>query len=222
VFAISAHATLKGVLAPARVWLSSSSIDLGPWASLAKLPGGGLAWAAVAGIALAIFIVRSRGRPGTALTGGFIGLLVPLGWLVTGKLLADEFDPIPLESIAFTSSASESLFWLVAGTAVAPGFGVGLVAGVLIGSLTAALAAGEFRVEGFTQETPTGRYLAGRALMGIGGVLAGGCTVGAGLSGVSTLSVAALLALASIIAGALATKSLVERMGARLLPLPAE
>jgi uncharacterized membrane protein YedE/YeeE len=48
-----------------------------------------------------------------------------------------------------------------------------------------------------------GRSLSGAALMGVGGVFAGGCTVGAGLSGVATLSVAALLALGSIVAGML-------------------
>jgi uncharacterized membrane protein YedE/YeeE len=114
-------------------------------------------------------------------------------------------------SLAFTSAASESLFWWVAGTAVAPTFGTGFLAGVLAGSALSALSARRFVWQGFTEETPTGRYLAGGALMGIGGVLAGGCTVGAGLAGVSLLSASALLALLAMVAGALATRAILSR-----------
>jgi uncharacterized membrane protein YedE/YeeE len=118
-------------------------------------------------------------------------------------VLQDAFDPIPQESLAFTGPVAEGLFWTVAATSIPAGFGTGLVAGVLAGSLAAALLFGRFRWQSFESPAETGRYMAGAALMGVGGVLAGGCTVGAGLSGVPTLSVAALLALAAIAAGAL-------------------
>jgi len=138
----------------------------------------------------------------------FIGALVPIGWLGTGHLLADEFDPIAMESLAFTSSASDALFWWVAGTAIKPGFGVGLFVGVLVGAALASFLTQTFEWTGFSEQTPTHRYLIGGAMMGIGGATAGGCTVGAGLSGVATLSTAALLTLVSIIAGALIVQSL--------------
>jgi uncharacterized membrane protein YedE/YeeE len=154
--------------------------------------------------------------------GAGIGLLVPLGWLGTGYLLRDEFAPIPLESLAFTSALSEGLFWWVAGTAVAPTFGVGFLGGVLGGAFLSALGGRRLGWSGFTAETPTGRYLAGGALMGLGGVLAGGCTVGAGLAGVSLLSVAAILALGATIAGAVCTRALLaDSQRPRVITAPA-
>lgn len=211
VFAITAHATLKGVFAPARVWLSSFAVDLPFAASLTSLPGG--LWLGTASLVLAALIViaRSGARVSQLIVGAAIGALVPLSWYVTSVVLTDDFDPIPQESLAFTSSASQYLFWWIASTAIAPDFGVGVFGGTLLGSLLAALAAREFTVTGFTAAKSTGSYLVGGALMGIGGVLAGGCTVGAGLSGISTLSISAMLALASIGAGAVTTRALQSR-----------
>lgn len=224
IFAITAHATLKGAIAPARVWLGSFTIDLNGFATLGALPGGTLLWSAIAVAVLLAIAARSGASLRDLALGGLIGVLIPIGWLGTGFVLADEFDPITHESLAFTSAASETLFWWVAGTAIAPGFGVGLFGGVLAGSLLAALLFSEFRWVGFTANTEitTGRYLTGGILMGVGGVLAGGCTIGAGLSGVATLSVSAILALASIATGALVAQSIALHTPAVALPLPAE
>lgn len=208
VFAIMAHATTKGALSPARAWLGSFSVELGSPGSLAALPGGPAIWAAAIGGALLAFAFASRARLTELGFGAAIGALVPLGWLGTGLLLRDEFDPIPLESLAFTSAATEGLFWWVAGTAVAPTFSVGLLLGVVAGSFLSAAAGRRLSLVGFESGAPTGRYLAGASLMGVGGVLAGGCTVGAGLAGVSMLSIAAVIALAAMVAGAIATRIL--------------
>jgi uncharacterized membrane protein YedE/YeeE len=70
---------------------------------------------------------------------------------------------------------------------------------------------GEARLESFETPSQTLRYVLGGALMGVGGVLAGGCTVGAGLSGVSALSIAAGLSLLSIVLGAIIADRLVDR-----------
>ncbi len=216
VFAVLAHATLKGALAPLRVWLGSFGVTVGSGASLSALPGGAPLVAAVLGAGLIAWAITSRARGRDLLMGGLIGALVPLGWLGTGYLLKDEFAPLPLETLAFTSAAAEGLFWWVAGTAVAPGFGVGLLGGVVVGSFLSAAAGGRLAWVGFGEDTPTGRYLAGGVLMGIGGVLAGGCTVGAGLAGVSLLSVSAVLALASIVAGGLVARSLLGAQRGRV------
>lgn len=130
-----------------------------------------------------------------------LGLLVPLGWVGTGFVLFDDFDPIAMESLSFTAPAAETLFWAVASTAIGPTFGVGLLGGTLAGSAVLALASGRFRWQSFETPAQTGRYLLGGGLMGVGGVLAGGCTLGAGLSGIPTLSFAALLAIGAIVAG---------------------
>jgi len=214
VFAAVAHAAIKGALAPIRTSLGAYTVDLGGVSSLAALPGGVLLWSAVGATALLFVVARSAARPLYLAGGALIGALAPLGWLATGWLLKDEFDPIPAESIALTSAGAETLFWWVASSAIQPTFGVGFLAGVVGGSFLASLLSGEFKVVGFTEATPTGRYLAGGALMGLGGVLAGGCTIGAGLAGVGTLSVAAILALASIVAGAVLVQA-VSRLNLR-------
>ncbi|MEO0790906.1 MAG: YeeE/YedE family protein [Pseudomonadota bacterium] len=222
VFAIAAHATLKGALAPTRVWVSSVSVDFGAITSLAALPGGAAVWGVALAILLAVFATRSGARARDLAMGVGIGALVVAGWYGTGVVLADDFDPIPFESLALTSSSTETLFWLVAGTAITPGFGVGLIGGVLVGAGVSALLSGEFRIERFEADTPVERYLGGSVLMGVGGVLAGGCTLGAGLAGVSTMSFAALAALVSIVAGAVLAQSV--RFPARQSPalVPAE
>lgn len=205
VFAIVAHATLRGVLAPVRTTLGSVTVPLGETTSLAALPGGAVIWTGLLALAALAIAARSAARPRDLALAVGIGLLVPLGWVGTGYVLYDEFDPIAMESLSFTAPAAEALFFTLASTAVPAGFGTGLVGGVLVAAALTALITRRFKWESFETPAQTGRYLSGAVLMGIGGVLAGGCTVGAGLSGIPTLSVAALLAILSVVAGALLT-----------------
>ncbi|WP_420858547.1 YeeE/YedE thiosulfate transporter family protein [Marivivens marinus] len=202
VFAITAHAALKGLLAPVRTTLGSVTVALDP-----ALPGPVAIWVAVVAVAAIALAVRVRLSWKLALGGLLIGALVPLGWAGTGFVLYDDFDPIALESLSFTSPWAETLFFTVASTSIPGSFGTGLVGGVLVGALVASVIFRDFQWQSFTTPRETGRYVLGGALMGLGGVLAGGCTVGAGLAGVPTLSIAALLALASIIAGARAVSA---------------
>lgn len=220
VFAIVAHATLKGVLAPVRTTLGALTVDLGETVSLATLPGGAPLWTAVLALAALAVALRSGNRALPLIGAATLGLLVPLGWAGTGFVLYDDFDPVALQSLSFTSPWADTLFWTVASTSIPAGFGVGLIGGVLAGSFISALAARRLAWQSFTSPRETGRYLTGAVLMGVGGVLAGGCTVGAGLAGIPTLSVAALLALASIAAGGLAMNALTARSprGAALQP----
>ena len=201
VFAVTAHAVMKGALAPVREALGAATIHGGEATALTVLPGGEV-WPLVLAAAAATLAFFSGARISHLAMAGAIGLLVPLGWIGTGFLLLDDFDPIPVQSMGFTGPMADMLFWTMAATSIPAGFGTGLAAGVLVGSLVAALAAGEFRWQSLEGPRQTGRYLAGAVMMGVGGVLAGGCTVGAGLSGVSTASFAALLALAAMAASA--------------------
>ena len=207
VFAVIAHAAMKGTFAPVREAIGAATVPVGGAAALASLPGGEV-WPIALVLVLAFLALRS-GAPGSRLAmAAAIGLLVPLGWIGTGVVLQDDFDPLPMQSLGFTGPVAATLFWVVAATSIPAGFGTGLVVGVVAGSLVAALAAGEFRWESLEGPRQTGRYLAGAAMMGLGGVLAGGCTVGAGLSGVSTASLAALIALSAMVASARATGAL--------------
>jgi uncharacterized membrane protein YedE/YeeE len=221
VFAITAHATLKGVLAPLRTSLGSVTLPFDEAASLSALPGAGLLWGVVlAALALA-FALRSGARPRHLAFAVLIGLLVPAGWVGTGYILYDDFDPIAMESLSFTAPFADTLFWGIAASSIPANFGVGLVGGTLAGALLAARATRRFHWQSFETPAQTGRYLAGGALMGVGGVLAGGCTLGAGLAGVPTLGLSALLALAAIAAGAILTDKALSRAPSGF-PVPAE
>ena len=208
VFAVIALAAMKGALAPVRTALAAASVP-GGGMSLAALPGGEI-WPLGLAFVLALLAFRSGARVSHLAMAAGIGLLVPLGWVGTGFLLLDDFDPIPVQSMGFTGPMADTLFWTVAATSIPAGFGTGLAAGVVSGSLAAALLAGDFRWRSLEGPRQTGRYLAGAAMMGVGGVLAGGCTVGAGLSGVSTAGLAALLALAAMAASARTVGAMLE------------
>jgi uncharacterized membrane protein YedE/YeeE len=210
IFAITAHATLKGVLAPLRTAIGSVQATL-PFGSLADMPLGAPVAASLA-VAVAVYLVH-RFRPSwrDVALGGAIGITPVLGWATTSILLFDEFDPLDVQSIAFTLPWTDMLFWMIAASAIPAGFGTGLVAGVLLGSFLSAALRRELMLESFSGPGQSLRYAAGAALMGVGGVLAGGCTIGAGLAGSATLSVAALLALASIIVGGVVTGRVLAR-----------
>ncbi len=201
VFALVAHAMMKGVLSPLRAAVTAITVD-SPVATLAELPGGAGLWTGLIALPLLFFALRSGARAVPLALGGAIGLIAALGWSGSSVLLFDAFDPLSVQSIAFTLPWADSLFWSLASTAIAPSFGVGFVGGVLAGAAASALVRREARLESFESPAQTLRYALGALLMGIGGVLAAGCTVGAGLAGGGTLSVAALIALGAIVIGA--------------------
>jgi uncharacterized membrane protein YedE/YeeE len=208
VFAIVAHATLKGVLAPMRTSLGSFTFTT-PMGDLAQVLG---TWPVTILLAIVLGFVIFRLQPSgrDIALSSIMGLLVPIGWLGTGFVLYDDFDPIALETLSFTAPTADTLFWVIASTSIDPGFGVGLILGAVCGGALSSIATGRFHLVSFEGPRQTGRYMAGAVLMGVGGVLAGGCTVGAGLSGVSALSLSATVALASIIAGGLVARSTVS------------
>lgn len=217
-FAIIAHATLKGVLAPVRTSLGAVQYDFGI-GSLAAIPGMAPA-VALALLAIAVLLAhRSGARASHLAMGAVIGLVVVAGWAGTSVLLMDDFDPLPVQSMAFTLPWTDTLFYVIASTAVPAGFGVGVIGGVILGSFLSAAARGELALQSFSSPVQTLRYSAGAVLMGFGGVLAGGCTIGAGLSGGANLSIAALLALGFIVLGAVAARGVLAPRG---LAVPAE
>ena len=228
--AIAAYATISGVLGPARAALEDATAASGglPGSaahfSLPALLGvagadGGLPRAVAAALLilpLLAFAVR-RGAvlssPANLAAGLGTGLLVSAGWLVTG-LAYDEMmvRPVPPHSFSFVRPIADAIDWLQRSTALGlPGFGAASVFGVLAGSALAALIAGRFRISGFTNARDVKRHLFGALAMGVGGVLALGCTIGQGLTGVATLSLQSLLAAAAIFAGAWLALGRLER-----------
>lgn len=221
VFAVTAHSVLKGALAPLRSGLNGVTVDMGDAINLANLPGGNWLYTGLLALAALTIALRSGNRPALLLQGGLIGALVPLGWIGTGFILYDDFDPVAMESLAFTSPWTDTIFWTVAASSIPANFGLGLIGGTLAGAFLSALAARRLEWQSFSTSQETLRYIAGAVLMGAGGVLAGGCTIGAGLSGIPTLSVASLLTLVAITLGALLTNAQLSSR-ATASPVPAE
>ncbi|PWB65465.1 MAG: YeeE/YedE family protein [Bradyrhizobiaceae bacterium] len=218
ILGIVAYMTLRGMLALARVQIENvanidlkarglSSQSIGDLAGmLTGLPAATTRAGAAAALALALLVFcfkdrafRSSVRDMTA--GVVVGLATVAGWIVTGVLAADEFDPVPLASVTFVAPVGESLQYLMTFTGATINFGIAVVAGVVAGSFLAAVASKTFRIEAFADRADLVRHFGGAALMGAGGVLALGCTIGQGVTGVSTLSLGSLIAWLSILAG---------------------
>lgn len=123
------------------------------------------------------------------------------GWAATGIVGFDEFEPTPLASVTFVAPVGEGIMYLMTFTGSTINIGIAVVGGIIVGSFIAAKAKGEFRIESFTDGADMLRHMFGGSIMGIGGVLALGCTVGQGVTGMSTLAAGSVIALLSIIAG---------------------
>jgi hypothetical protein len=142
-----------------------------------------------------------RASPTNIVGGLVIGALIPVGWLITGVAGADDFEPAPLASFTFIAPVGESLMYLMVFTGATINFGIAVVGGVIAGSFLMAMATSSFRLETFADTGDVLRHLGGGALMGTGGVLALGCTIGQGVTGLSTLAFGSVLAFLSILAG---------------------
>jgi uncharacterized membrane protein YedE/YeeE len=120
--------------------------------------------------------------------------------------------PSPPISLTYIRPVGDTLQWLALYTATPmPGFGVASVFGALLGAFAAALAMGRFRLATFAGTGDTLRNLLGAALMGVGGVMALGCTVGQSVTGVSTLALGSFVTFAAIVAGGFIGLRLLER-----------
>jgi hypothetical protein len=229
VVGLFAYMTLGGIIGPLRDSMERmSSINLGEGASqslgalLAGLTGfdaallSVVAMVIVAGALLAYcFMDKSfRASPQNILGGVGIGLCVIAGWALTG-LAYDEFSAAPLNpvSLSYVRPSGDTLEYLERFTAgVIPRFGVATVIGALAGALAGALISGRFRLTGFADSADTLRGLAGAALMGSGGIIALGCTIGQAVTGVSTLALGSFLATGAIMLGGVAGIKYMERL----------
>ncbi len=210
ILTLVAQASLRGVLSPAReaasgIWiveggdarnllthLGLSTQMVFYIGSVALLLSLGFAW-------------FRRVAASHALAALFVGVAVGLGWLLTFMIAQSSFEVVPVSSVTFTGPSTDTLMGLVNAPTLPVSFGVGLVPGVVLGAGGMAALAGELRIERFEAGIPMERYLIGACLMGFGAMTAGGCAVGAGVSGGSVFSVTAWIALFSMWAGATIT-----------------
>jgi uncharacterized membrane protein YedE/YeeE len=135
-------------------------------------------------------------------SGLSLGVLIVAGWYATGVIGFDDFEPTPLASLTFVAPVGDSIQYLMTFSGATINFGIAVVGGIIVGSFLMAKATGQFRVESFTDSSDMVRHMVGGSIMGIGGIMAMGCTIGQGMTGISTLALGSLIALLSIIAGA--------------------
>jgi hypothetical protein len=160
--------------------------------------------ASVISAALIIFAFAHapfRRSPGQIAAGFLVGLLIAAGWFATGHLGADDFNPAPVASLTFVAPIADSLQYVMLSTGSTLNFGIATVGGVFAGSLLTALATGRFHWEGYQSPRHMLRSAGGAALMGTGGVMAFGCSIGQGLTGLSTLALPSFVAVAGIMLG---------------------
>jgi uncharacterized protein len=216
VFAVTAQATWTGVLAPLREAVSAwwtveggASRDLLARTGLGH--GGALLFGAVWLVAAVLWARRQR-VPVWGWAGAIgVGLTIAAAWWATYAMSKLAFDPHPIQALSFTGPSAEVLTRvLFAGDRPAT-FDLGLVPGVVLGSFIAAARFGELRLEGFAGGASMRRYIAGAILMGFGGMLAGGCAVGAGLSGAAVFTLTSWVTLSAMWAAAALTDRLVDQ-----------
>ena len=218
VLTLVAQASLRGVLAPARQGIAELwTVPGGPSRdilAMVGLSGPGIVWIASAGALAAIaFAAWRQVTVSRILAATIVGSAIGLGWLLTYAIAQSSFEVIPIASVTFTGPATDTLMGLVNAPELPASFGVGLVPGVFVGAGAMALLSGEFAIQRFGPETPMERYLLGACLMGFGAMLAGGCAVGAGLSGGSVFSLTAWVAVFAMWLGATMTHRLMQTVG---------
>lgn len=222
VMGLAAQATLRGITAVARdATVDRLALTLATRQDLPSLlglgAGGRLGLAlAVAGALAALLAWRGHWREW--LPGAGVGALVVAMWWLSGHLAylpehPETLEPAFLgsssrgmEAFNFVGPAAFVLDWLTyfSDRSRVLSFGVVIPAGMVLGAAAVALARGEFRWEGFGNTADLGRHLLGATLMGVGGITALGCSIGQGLSGLSTLAVGSLLSALAIVGGAVA------------------
>jgi len=217
VMGVSAFATLKGITAVLRAsTVDTVFVDMPAGANLNMLGVPGLPY--IFGLALLVGVLRQKDFwcVDSLVAGLGVGGTVVAMWWVSGHLgfvpeHPETLDAVyvatssgRMEALSFVAPVAATLDWLMfySDASKVLTTGVAAVAGVVVGSAASALQSKTFRWEGFANPRDLGQHLLGSVLMGVGGVTAMGCTFGQGLSGLSTLSLNSVVALAAIVLGA--------------------
>ncbi len=219
---VVAQASLRGGLSPLRQYLSQLwTVSPGDARNLLSYAGAGPGTGLVIGMVIFVLAVglafRGDLRPSRLFAGAGVGGAVALGWIFTYQMSRVSFEPLQPQSISFTGPSADTLMGLINVPNLPLQFSIGLVPGVFAGSFLAALASRELKLQGFHDGHSMLRYGAGAIFMGFGGMLAGGCAVGAGVTGGAIFAVTAWLALFCMWLGALATRAIMLRVSPQSL-----
>ena len=210
VMGITALITVSGPLAPLRVAIISKTAVtpdppgfaglLGSAAGVETYVAGILLGMAILGVTLAKSEFR---REFSAIFWGLaVGLAIVSGWGGSQWIARNGFDEITVLSHTFSAPLGDTLIYLMTSSGGGIGFGVGSVFGVIFGAFAGSLIKGHFRWEACEDPRELKRQISGAALMGVGAVLALGCTIGQGISAFSVLAFSAPLVFVSIFVGA--------------------
>jgi uncharacterized protein len=225
VFAVTAQAAWTGARSPLRVPLSEwwtvgggTSRDLIARTGIGH--GGALQFGAVWLVAAVVWARRLR-VPVWGWAGAIgVGLCIAGAWWATYTLSGVAFEPHPIQALSFTGPSAEVLTRVLFATDKPPNFDLGLVPGVLLGSFIAAALLGDLKLEGCSGGASVRRDLFGAMAMGFGGMLAGGCAVGAGLSGAAVFTITSWATLSAIWAAATLTDRMLDQRDVGTLDPP--
>ncbi len=229
VFAVAAQAAWTGALAPVRETISAWwTVDGGLSRDLIARTGighgGAMLFGAVWLVAAIVWARRQRVETRAWAGAMGVGLTIAAAWWATYAIAQVSFDPHPVQSLSFTGPSAELLTRVLFSSDKPPTFDLGLVPGVFIGAFIAAALFGELKLEGFQGGASMSRYIVGAMCMGFGGMLAGGCAVGAGLSGTAVFTITAYVTLTAMWAAAAITDRLLDQHPTKMLdqPLPGQ
>lgn len=223
VLGITAYTTMRGLLALVRTnWVYAVNADLtnqglqdqsliSYMGALLKLESTEWLRKIIGFLVAAGFITYAfkhrefRNSFDNIIAGVVIGACVVAAWYITGYLGRDDFDPATPQGMAFIGPTGNAISYLMTFTGAQINFGIAAVLGMIVGSFLYAVISNSFRIETFSNRSEMVSHLVGAVLMGFGGVLSFGCTIGQGVTGMSTLAMGSILALTSIIFGSALT-----------------
>lgn len=210
IMGISAYVTLGGPLSSLRIWIfgaSEQSRGTPTFAhAIAKPTGSSIEVIGIAiGCAILVLALANRGLRNSfshVFWGAIAGVAIVSGWAGTQWVASTGFEAIPVVSHTFSAPIGETVLYAMTSSGNSISFGAGSVLGVILGALLGSLLKGHFRWEACDDPRELRRQILGAALMGMGAVVAVGCSVGQGLSAFSVLAYSAPFTLTSIMAGA--------------------
>lgn len=211
VMGVSAYAFLSGPLSYVRVFFfpqtePTTEIPQGLAHLIANYSGIAPATVGIVlGLVILGFMLSSsdfRGQPKYIAWGTVVGLAIISGWAGTQWVSTNGFEDLPVVSHSFSAPVGESILYIMTASGRSLTFAMGSVAGVWLGAFIGSLIKGHFRWEACEDPRELRRQILGAALMGVGAVLALGCTVGQGITAFSTLAYSAPITFAAIFAGA--------------------
>lgn len=220
VMGVSAYVTLAGPLAPLRNWIFpqnevTNAVPPGLAHYVADYTGWPVAWIgmAVGGAIMigALWSSELRSDPGAIFWSLMVALAVITGWGGSQWVNTNGFDGLQVVSHSFSAPMGESILWAMNGSVRPLSFAVGSVVGVWFGAFIGSMIRGHFRWEACEDPRELRRQIMGAVIMGVGAIIAMGCTVGQGITAFSLLAISAPVTFLAIFAGAaLGLRQLIE------------